>query len=162
MTHKIEKHLPKNWKKKAITALMSLFLVAAFAAAVTSVVTNLASAQAEEGSDCPLSVELHFPKTAVPVCYDTTTKEVVFTIENGINIDVSGLILNVVGLEQAVSIEDNTVIKKIATSNGRIEYDSKTAGPIRLIKMTPKIIVNENELICIAQAITIGKVLPCL
>ncbi len=162
MTNKIKKHLPKNWKKKAITALMSLFLIAAFGAAVTSVVTNLASAQAEQGSECPLSVELHFLKTAVPVCYDTTTKQVLFTIENGINIDVSGLIINIIGLSKAVSVEDDhAVIKKVDAYQGKIDYDSKTAGPIRLMKITPKINLDGNEQICLAQAITIGKVLPC-
>jgi len=163
MTTKVKRHFPKNWKKKAITALMSLFLVAAFGAAVTSVVTNLASAQAEQGSECPISVELHFVKDGVPVCYDTTTRQVVFTIEDGINVDVSGLIINIIGLTKAVSIEDdNVIIRKVDTYHGKIDYNSKDAGPIRLMKITPKIDLDGNEQICLAQAITIGKVLPCI
>ncbi len=163
MNHKTKNHLPKNWKKKAITALMSLFLIAAFAAAVTSVVTNLASAQAEQGSECPLSVELHFQKIAAPVCYDTTTKQVVFSIENGINIDVSGLIINIIGLSKAISVEDDhAIIKKADSYRGKIDYNSKEAGPIRLMKITPKINLDGNEQICLTQAITIGKVMPCV
>src|SRR3989338_7254913 len=59
---KFSKEMPKEWKKKAITALMAVFLLASFAAAVTSVVTNLASAQVEENAECPLDIEVRFAR----------------------------------------------------------------------------------------------------
>lgn len=152
----------KDWQKKAITVLMSVFILASFAAAVTSVVTNLASAQAEEGAQCPLDLEVHFAKTAAPVCYDTTSRQVVFTIENGITIDVAGAIVNIIGLNKAVSIESNEiVVPKTGTYTGRLNYDSREAGIIRALKITPKVKMNENEVICLEQALTIGNVKPC-
>ncbi|MBI2102361.1 hypothetical protein HYT55_00850 [Candidatus Woesearchaeota archaeon] len=153
----------QDWKKKAITALMSVFILASFAAAVSSVVTNLASAQAEESAQCPLDLEMHFAKMTVPVCFDTTTRQVVFTIENGITIDVEGAIVNIIGLSKAVSIENNDIIiPKTGTYTGRLDYDSHDAGVIRLMKITPKIKINENEVICLEQAVTIGNVPPCV
>ncbi len=154
--------LKKDWKKKAITALMSVFILASFAAAVTSVVTNLASAQVEEGAQCPLDIEVHFAKKAVPVCYDTTAKQVVFNIENGITVDVEGAIVNIIGLNKAVSIDSSEIaVPKTGSYTGKLDYDSRDAGPIRVMKITPKIKINENEIICLEQALTIGNVRPC-
>ncbi|MBI4151494.1 hypothetical protein HY496_00865 [Candidatus Woesearchaeota archaeon] len=151
-----------DWKKKAITALMSVFILASFAAAVSSVVTNLASAQAEAEARCPLDLELRFGRIDLPVCYDTTTREIIFTIENGITVDIEGVIINAIGINKAVSFEDNAVlVSKTAAYTGRLAYDSRDAGVIRLLKITPKIKMNEIEVICLEQSITIGNVRPC-
>ena len=151
-----------GWKKKAITALMAVFILASFAAAVTSVVTNLASAQVEEDAQCPLDIEVHFARMPLPACYDTQTKQVVFTIENGITIDMEGAIINIIGLNKALSIESSEVfLPKTGSYTGRIDYDSRDAGVIRALKITPKVKINENEIICLEQALTIGNVPPC-
>jgi len=141
---------------------MTVFILASFAAAVTSVVTNLASAQVEEDAQCPLDIEVRFARIPFPACYDTQTKQVVFTIENGITIDVEGAIINIIGLKKALSIESSEVVlPKTGSYTGRIDYDSRDAGVIRALKITPKVMINENEVICLEQALTIGNVPPC-
>ena len=104
---RFRKEMPKEWKKKAITALMAVFLLASFAAAVTSVVTNLASAQVEENAECPIAIDFHFKGGGSPACYDRITKEIVFSVENGITTNIEGLIVNAIGLEKAETMEAN-------------------------------------------------------
>ena len=71
-------------------------------------------AQVELEAQCPINVGL---KLAVvggveEVCYNAAKKDFSFTIENGVNIKVEGLIVNIIGTQKAETFELNDAKSK--------------------------------------------------
>ena len=154
----------KNWGKKAVTPLMITFLLISFAVAVGVVVMNFGSAQVEAGAECAVDIGLKFSiiSGAEQVCYDAAKKDFSFTLENGANTAVSGLVVNVIGKTKAESAELNEAkISKAGVYLGHITYDSSVSGEIRQLKISPKITHFDTELVCTEQAIVLEKVKAC-
>lgn len=153
-----------EWGKKAITPLMITLLLVSFAVAVGTVVMNLGSAQVEAGAECPVNIGLKFSVIggAEQVCYDAAKKDFSFTLENGANTPVNGLIVNVIGKNKAESAELNTAqIGKAGVYLGHVTYDSSVSGEIRQLKISPKIKPFDAELVCTEQAIVLENVKAC-
>lgn len=149
------------WNKKGITALMATFLLISLAVAVGVVVMNFGRAQVEEGAECAIDVGLHFAEISGEgqICYDGS--QVKFTVENGINIDVQGLIVNVIGTERAETFEiSDARMGKAGTYVGKLKFDS-SGGQIRQVKITPKINPLDEEVICPDRALIIESVKSC-
>jgi|SRR3989344_5201647 len=150
--------------KEGITPLMVTFLLISFAVAVGVVIMNLGSAEVEKEAACVADVGLRFSKISgeEQVCYDTAKKIFSFSVENGINIDVSGIVVNIIGTEKAESFElDDARMGKAGVYLGRVPYDTIVAGQIRQVKISPKITPYDQEEICIDQAFVIESVKPC-
>lgn len=146
--------------KEGITPLMIGFLLVSFAVAVAVVILNLGTAQVEEEAECAVDIGLRFSQISgeEQACYDAAKKIFSFSVENGINIDVNGIVVNIIGTEKAESFELNEAsMGKAAVYLGRVPFD----GQIRQVKISPKIIPYDQEEVCIDQAIVIESVKAC-
>lgn len=150
--------------KEGITPLMIGFLLVSFAVAVGVVVMNLGSAQVEEGAECAVNIGLRFSEISgeEQVCYDAAKKIFSFSVENGVNINVNGIVVNIIGTKKAESFELNEAkMGKAAVYLGRVPYDTAASGEIRQVKISPKIVPYDQEQVCIDQAIVVESVKPC-
>ncbi|MEK6853144.1 MAG: hypothetical protein AABX64_00500 [Nanoarchaeota archaeon] len=150
--------------KEAITPLMIAFLLISFAVAVGVVIMNLGSAEVEEKAECAIEIGLRFSEIdgKQQVCYDAGKKIFAFTVENGVNINVEGLVVNIIGTEKAETFELNEAkMGKAAVYLGRVPFDTVSSGEIRQVKISPKIIPYDQEEVCIEQAILVESVKAC-
>jgi len=150
--------------RKAITPLMVTFLLLSFAGAVGVVVMNLGSAQVEEQAQCAIDIGLKFVSISGvdDICYSSASKELQMTIENGVNIKVEGVIVNIIGTEKAESFELNDAkVIKAGSYQGRVKYDSSVSGTIRQVKVVPKVVMYDAEEICTEQALIAENIREC-
>ncbi len=150
--------------KKALTPLIATFLLVSFAVAVGTVVMNLGSAQVEEQAECPVEVGLSFSllKNVQQVCYDTKTKQVTFTIKNGKNSKVEGLVVNIIGKEGSQSVDlDKAKMPKAGTYKGKVAYNLKENGAVEQVEIIPKILPYDEEQICTEQALLAEEIRKC-
>ena len=150
--------------KKGIAPLVATLLLISFAVALGVVIMNFGRAQVELEAQCPINVGLKLAQISNTdeICYDQTKKDISFTLENGVNIKVEGLIVNIIGSQKADSFELNEAkINKAGNYLGHVKYDTTTGGEIRQIKITPKVILYDEEQICIEKALVIENVKAC-
>ncbi|MBU0457354.1 MAG: hypothetical protein ABH824_04970 [Nanoarchaeota archaeon] len=153
-----------NFDKKAITPIMATFLLISFAVALGVVIMNFGRAQVELEAQCPVDIGLKFSVIGgnEEVCYDNTQKDLSFTIENGININVEGLIVNIIGTQKAETFEINEAkMGRAAVYLGHVNYDSSEVGEIRQIKISPKIMLQDEEQVCVDKALIIEEIKSC-
>lgn len=140
--------------------MMILLLLISFAVAVAVVVMNLGSAKVEEQAECAIEIGLRFSEIGgeAQVCYDAGQKIVAFTVENGVNINVGGLVVNIIGADKAESFELNEAkMGKAAVYLGRVPFE----GQIKQVKISPKIIPYDAEEVCLEQAVVVESIKPC-
>jgi len=149
--------------KKGISPLIATFLLISFAVALGVVIMSFGRAQVELEAECPINIGLKVSNIGGEdqFCYDTNSKEIKFTLENGVNVKVEGLVFNVIGTQQAESYEINTEIIKAGTYLGKMQYDSSTSGDIRQVKISPKINLYDEEQICTDKALIIEEIRSC-
>jgi len=150
--------------KRGITALMATFLLISLAVAVGVVIMNLGSAEVEDQAQCAVEIGLKLASIGgkEQVCYDAAKKEIKFTIENGLNIKVQGLVVNAIGTEKAESKDfSDAQIVKSGSYLGKISYDTATAGQVQQVKIVPKIVPYDVEEICTEQALVVENVGSC-
>ncbi len=150
--------------KKGIAPLVATLLLISFAVALGIVIMNFGRAQVELEAQCPINIGLQLAQVAEKdeICYDQTKKDLSFTIENGVNIKVEGLIVNIIGTQQAESFElNNAKIGKAGNYLGHVNYDFVSGGNIRQVKITPKVMLYDSEQICIEKALVIEDVPAC-
>jgi hypothetical protein len=153
-----------NQKKKGVTPLMAGLVLVSFAIAVGVVVMNLGRAEVEDGAQCPVNVELKFSVIGgkEQACYDQNKKEVYLILENGVNIKVDGLVINIVGKNKADSFEQNEAkIGKAGTYIVHQPYDQSVNGDVLQIKVVPKVVLDETEQICTEQALVKEDIKEC-
>ena len=150
--------------KKAITPLMITILLISLAVAVGVGIMNLGRAQVEQGAECAINIGLHFAQISgqQQLCYDATGKKLSFTVENGVNIKVEGLIANVIGAQKAESFELNDAkIIKAGTYVANIPFDRAVGGQVKQLKITPKVRPADEEVICQEQALVLENIKDC-
>jgi hypothetical protein len=148
--------------KRGIAPLVATLLLLSFAVALGVVIMSFGRAQVELEAKCPINVGLKLSKEGTPLCYDANSKELKFNVENGVNINVEGLVVNVIGSQQAQSFELNdAMISKAGLYSGKINYDSDSGGVLRQIKITPKINLHDNEQVCTDKAVIIEEIKDC-
>lgn len=143
---------------------MITFLLISFAGAVGVVVMNLGAAEVEESAQCPVDIGLKLAQigSANQFCLDQAKKEIRFTLENGVNIKIEGLIVNIIGESDAKS-EDfaQAKIGKAGNFLGKIQYDPVTFGKPMQVKITPKVLLHDEEQICQEAALATENVRNC-
>ncbi len=143
---------------------MTTFLLISLAVAVGVVIMNFGRAQVESEATCPINIDLKLSviKEAEQLCYESGEKDLFFTVENGVNVNVEGLIVNVIGTQKAETFElSQARMGKAGVYVGHIPYDSSASGEIRQIKISPKILLYDKEEICIDQAVVSEQVIAC-
>ncbi len=154
----------KTWNKKALTPIIATILLISFAAATSVVVMNLGSAQVEEEAECPVEVGLSFAqiKDADHICFDAAKKELAFTIKNGKNSKVEGLLVNIIGEDGSQSEElAEVVVPKAGTYRGKIAYDLEANGAVVQVEIVPTIVPYDEPQICTEQALIVEEVGEC-
>lgn len=154
----------KKWSKEGITPLMITLLLVSFAVAVGVVVMNLGSAQVESGAQCTINVGLKFSQISSEdqFCLDRVKNQLFFSIENGVNIKVEGLIVNLIGTAQAKTYDlGDAKIEKAGVYLKYIPYDIKENGELRQIKIIPKVNMFDEELTCQEKALVLEEVRDC-
>ena len=152
------------FNKKGITPLMATFLLISFAVALGVTIMNLGSAEVENQAQCPIEVGLKFSNIGgeEQICYEAGSKLLKFTLENGVNIKVEGLIVNVIGEVKADSFELNEAkVIKAGSYLGQVNYDASVSGAIRQVKLSPKVVMYDVEEICTEQALVAENVRMC-
>jgi flagellin-like protein len=151
-------------EKRGISPIIATLLLIAFAIALGVVIMNFGRAQVELEAQCPVNVGLKLAEIGGEreICYDTEAKKIKFTVENGVNVKVEGLIFNVIGSEKAESYDvPDAKIIKAGTYLGSISYGYAKSGKIRQIKITPKVILYDEEQICVEKALIVEDVREC-
>ncbi len=143
---------------------MITMLLLSLAVAVGVVIMNFGRAQVEENAQCAIDIGLHFASIGgqEQFCYDVGKKALSFTVENGLNIKVEGLIVNVIGSEKAETFELNDArMSKAGTYVGKVAFDTAAGGQIKQVKITPKVVLYDTEQICGEQALVVESVGGC-
>ena len=150
------------WDRRGITPLMATLLLLSFAVAVGVVVMNLGRAQVEDGAQCAIDIGLHLAEIGgqQQICYDASTQKIKFTIENGVNIKVEGLIVNVIDSGKAESFELNEAkMIKAGTYLGSVNF--KAGGGIKQVKIIPKVVLFDVEQVCAEKALVVENIRNC-
>lgn len=150
--------------RKGITAIMATLLLISFAVALGVVIMNFAGAQVEQEAQCTIDVGLKFSKIGgeEQFCFDGSKNQLFFTIENGVNIKVEGLVINIIGTQNVLSYDlSDAKIGKAGTYLKTVPYDPTQLGKLRQIKIVPKVNMYDEELICQDKAIVLEKVRDC-
>ncbi len=150
--------------KRGITPLIATFLLITFAVALGVVIRNFGRAQVEETAECAIDIGLHFAEIdgKQQICYDAVKNALKFTVENGINTKVEGLVVNVIGVEKAETYElEDAQIVRAGTYLAHLQYETISGGAIRQVKITPKITFEEQEQICVEKALIVEQVEDC-
>ena len=169
LTNPLTKNLYTNFilylimNKRGISPIIATLLLISFAVALGVVIMSCGRAQVELEAQCPINIGLKISNIGGEdqFCYDANSKEIKFTLENGVNIKVDGLIFNVIGTNQAESSEINTEIIKAGTYLGTVKYDSSASGEIRQVKISPKVNLYDEEQICTDKALVVEDVRAC-
>ena len=150
--------------KRGIAPLIATMLLLSFAVSLGVVVMNFGRAQVELQAQCPINIGL---KLAVvggqnQICYDAAQKDISFTLENGVNIKVEGLIVNAIGSKEAKSTEiNNANIIKTGTYLGHASFDTAASGDLRQVKIIPKVNMYDEEQICVEKALIEENLKSC-
>jgi flagellin-like protein len=145
-----------SMNKKGISPIVATLLLLSFAISLGVVLMNFGRAQVELSAVCPINIGL----TQQNLCF--MNNQVTFSVQNGINTKIEGLIVNIIGTKKAETFELNdAIIAKAGTYEGKINYDKSVSGEIRQIKISPKIKLYDEHHICIEKAVTSTKVGDC-
>ena len=150
--------------KRGITTLMATLLLISFAVAVGVVIMSFGRAQVEEEAQCSINIGLKFSMVGgeEQFCFDRAKNQLFFVIENGVNIEVDGLVVNIIGTKSAQTYTlDDAKIEKAGTYLKYLDYDLATIGDVRQIKIVPKVNMYDEELVCQEKAIVLEKIKNC-
>jgi hypothetical protein len=159
-------HLLKS--KRGISPLIATLLLVLLATALGVVAMSWGRAQLEEGSYCPVSIELEIIELnqEPQICYAGIgeTGFIKFLVENGPNVEVRSLNFRVIGTKDVYIVELlDSSMKKGYPLLKEIPYNYNLFGEIRQIKITPRIVVfpGEDPVLCPEQALIIEDVKVC-
>lgn len=151
-------------KKRGITPLMATFLLVSFAVALGVVIMNFGKAEVEEGAQCTIHVGLKFSEVGgeEQFCLERAKEQLFFVVENGINIKVEGLVVNIIGSQKAVTYDlGDAKIEKAGAYMKYVPYPLKEIGELRQAKIIPKVNMFDEELICQEKAVIAEKIRNC-
>ena len=119
---------------------------------------NFGRAQVQLEAECPIDIDLRFAKISgkEDICFDGN--QIKFTVENGVNVEIKGLIVNIIGNEAAETKElSDANMGRAATYLGKVPF----SGEIRQVKIIPKVNLNDEEQICQEKALIAENLSPC-
>ena len=149
------------FNKRGIAPLVATLLLISFAVSLGVVIMNFGRAQVELQAQCPVDIGLKLAEISgkKQACLDGNA--ISFTVENGANMQVTGLVVNVIGSKKAETKEFTDPIAKVGTFVGSMPYSVSTSGEIRQLKITPKIKLSAVEEICVEKSLVVESVPNC-
>ncbi|MFC1800902.1 hypothetical protein ACFLZB_00345 [Nanoarchaeota archaeon] len=150
--------------KRGIGPLLATILLIVLAVAVGVVVMNFGRAQIESSAKCAVDIGLTIVELnqEEQLCYEKLNNQIYFIAENGPNVPLTGLRLRVIGSE-AIFVRDleGSDVEKAGTTMQYVDYDYTTYGDIKQFKLTPKVRLYDEEIICSEQSIEMENVREC-
>lgn len=143
---------------------MATLLLVSFAVALGVVIMNFGRAQVETEAQCTINIGLTFSTVGgeEQFCLDRPNNQLFFIVENGVNIKIEGLVINIIGANKALTHElEDAKIEKAGTFMRYVPYNINDIGELRQIKIIPKVLMYEEKLICQEKAIVLEKVRDC-
>ena len=154
----------KRFGKAGIAPIVATLVLVVFAVVFGVVIMNFGRAAVQQESECTIDIGLEFSEIGgqTEICFDRAKEIIRFTVENGVNMDVSGVTVNVIGTEKAESFAlSDAKMSKAAVYLGDVGYNVGSNGEIRQIKIVPKIVPFDEEVVCSKQALTAENVRDC-
>ncbi len=143
--------------KFGIAPLIATLLLLSFAISLGVVIMNFGRAAVELQAQCPLNIDLAFAEIGGKQDICSSGSELKFTVENGVNMKVTGLVINVIGTDSAETFDLNAAIEKGGIHLGKAAF----SGGVRQVKITPKIQLQGEEQICTEKALITETVGNC-
>ncbi|MFW6230892.1 MAG: archaellin/type IV pilin N-terminal domain-containing protein [Nanoarchaeota archaeon] len=163
--------------KKGISPLIATVLLIAFAVALGAVVMNWGRSYVEETAKqsgqtsdtkvtCAQQVKLEIVEVAKTpkICFNEDEGFVEVTVQNKGEVDLEGLLFNVLGIEgTGISHDTNTTIERSRIRKFEIEYDDSEHGNIEFVQIIPKVDVSGSQIAaeCSDSDLQWEEVLPC-
>lgn len=146
------------FKKRGIAPLVATLLLVSFAIALGVTIMNFGRAQVELEATCPIDIGLEF--SGDPICFDGKT--IHFNIENGVNIKIEGIFVNVIGSKKAETFDlSDAKIARAGNYQGHIPFSADTGGDIRQVKISPKVTFYDKEQICNKKGLVVETIKSC-
>ncbi len=153
--------------KKGVSPLVATILLIAFAVALGAVVMNWGRAQVEElgieKGECASDIKLKLLRNS-PICYKQagSNSYVEFTVENNALKEASGLRIWIIGNRDLISIKDfSQTIESGNSFSSKAEYDASIIGNVQQIQFTPKIMVGNEEVMCLNKVLGVSEIDKC-
>lgn len=153
-----------NLNRQGIAPIVATLLLISFAVTIGIVIMNFGRAQVQLESKCATEIGLSFSEIAgqAQVCIDREKDIISLSVENGINLETTGLIVNVIGTERAESFDLNDArIGKAGVYLTNVGYNLAANGEIRQLKVVPKITPFDEEVVCQEQSLVAEAVVDC-
>lgn len=150
--------------KRGISPVIAAFLLISLALILLIIFVNFGKERHVLTPECTPDVRL---KLAViggeeQVCLRTEEKEIEFIIENGPNIEIKGIVVDLMSSHSEKTVEFNDVmIPKAGTYLGRISYSIDIDGEFRFLKITPKVLLCNEEPLAINDALVVNDLKQC-
>lgn len=146
--------------KRGLSPVVAAILLISFAVALLIIVLIFGKTKETHPQECTADVRL---KLAIiggeeQICISGKKKQIEFIIENGPNVDVEGFEVNLI-TSQKVEVFgfEEVIIGKAGTYLGWIPYDAETDGKVRQVKITPKVILCDEEPLPVEEATLIAN-----
>jgi len=150
--------------RKGIAPLVATLLLISFAVSIGVVFMSFGRAQVGLEATCTIDVGMNFLEIGGEklICMDEIKNDLTFTIENGVNIAVDGLIVNVIGTQRAESYDLNDAkMTKAGSYVTHLGYNEELSGDIRQMKIIPKVVLFDTQEVCIEQALVVENIPDC-
>tara|TARA_Y100000310_G_scaffold286433_1_gene310578 strand:- start:432 stop:908 length:477 start_codon:yes stop_codon:yes gene_type:complete len=150
--------------RKGIAPLVATLLLISFAVSIGVVFMSFGRAQVGLEATCTIDVGMNFLEIGGEklICIDKIKNDLTFTIENGVNIAVDGIVVNVIGTERAESYDLNDAkMTKAGSYVTHLGYNEELSGDIRQMKIIPKVVLFDTQEVCIEQALVVENIPDC-
>jgi flagellin-like protein len=150
--------------RKGIAPLVATLLLISFAVSIGVVFMSFGRAQIGLESTCTIDIGLKFLEIGgqKQICINTLKNDLTFTIENGVNIAVDGVLVNVIGSERAESYDLNDAkMTKAGSYVTHLGYNEELSGDIRQMKIIPKVVLFDTQEVCVEKALVVENIPEC-
>lgn len=150
----------RGMNKKGISPLIATVLLIAFAVALGAVVMNWGRSYVEETAKqsgqtsdakvtCAQKVKIEIVEVAKTpkICYNENEGYVEITLQNKGEVNLEGLLFNVLGDEgTGISYDVNETLERSRIKKYTIDYDTSEHGAIEFVQIIPKIDVSGSAI----------------
>ena len=153
-----------NSNRQGIAPIIATLLLISFAVAIGVVIMNFGRAQVQLESKCATDIGLKFSQIGgqAQVCINSEKDIIKLSLENGVNIATTGLIVNVIGTERAESFDlSDALMGKAGVYMTDLGYNLAANGEIRQLKVIPKVTPFDEEVVCQEQSLVAESVPEC-
>ncbi len=151
-------------RRKGIAPLVATLLLITFAVSIGFLFMSFGRAQVDLEATCTIDIGMDFLEIGgqKQICMNRIKNDLTFTVQNGANIAVDGVMVNVIGTERAESFDLNDAkMPKAGSYVTHLGYNEELSGEIRQLKIIPKVVLFDTQEVCIEQALVVENVPNC-